>query len=64
MPDPASNPSPRSDTNAYPEDPAVQRPMDGSAIKEIVAKSGIAQRPAPVLRHTDGKFVKGSGRKS
>jgi hypothetical protein len=63
MGNPLSNPVPRSDTNAYPTDPAVQRPMDGSAIKAIVAKSGIAQRPAPNVgeqpRHpVTGRFTK------
>lgn len=58
------NPVPRSDTNAYPTDPAVQRPMDGSAIKEIVAKHPRASTGAPVVRDGGGKFVPGSGRKA
>jgi hypothetical protein len=29
------------------EDPPVMRPSDGSAAKAAIAKSGIAQRPAP-----------------
>ena len=30
---PLSNPTPRPGVNAYDEDPAVQRPMDGSAAR-------------------------------
>jgi hypothetical protein len=59
--DPMTNPSPSQYTNAYPEDPSVQRPMDGSAIKEIVTKSGLAMRPAPKLaqprERTTGKWA-------
>jgi hypothetical protein len=61
--DPLSNPTPDGDENAYPEDPAVQRPMDGTAIKEIVAKHPRAHAPAPTLRDSKGRIVPGSGRK-
>jgi hypothetical protein len=63
MSDPLTNPSPRSDTPAYPEDPAVQRPADGSAVREVVAKHPRAHSPAPVLRDGKGRILPGSGRK-
>ena len=50
MADPRSNPVPRSDTPAYTPDNPVTREADGSAIREVIAKSGIAQRPAPKVR--------------
>lgn len=64
MAGPLSNPSPRSDTPAYTEDPDVQRPMDGSAIRDIVSQHPRAHAPAPMLRDGQGRIVPGSGRKS
>lgn len=63
MSDPLSNPVPNSGTSAYTEDPDVQRPMDGSAIREVVAKHPRAHSAAPVLRDGGGHIVPGSGRK-
>jgi hypothetical protein len=66
---PLSNPSPSSSVPAYPEHgpdggPSATREADGTAMREVVAKSGIAQRPAPVLRDSKGQIIKGSGRKA
>jgi hypothetical protein len=52
--DPMQNPSPSSRVPAYPEHgadggPPATRVADGTAIKEVVAKSGKAQRPAPTI---------------
>lgn len=56
MSDPLTNPSPRSDANAYPEDPNVQRTMDGSATKEVVQKF-LARKEPTQPRHPDtGQF--------
>jgi hypothetical protein len=68
MPDPLQNPSPRSDTPAYPEHTAdgstpPSPPADGSQITEVIAKSGRGGRPAPVLRDFGGRIIPGSGRK-
>jgi hypothetical protein len=50
---PLSNPSPSNSTPAYrPNDPGNAPSLtnpDGSQIREIVAKHGTAQRPAPTL---------------
>jgi hypothetical protein len=58
MGNPLSNPSPPSGTNAYPEDPAVQRPADGTKTREVVQEYLGRKGPQEQPRHpVTGRYV-------